>query len=468
MARVNVQTFGCQMNVHDSERMLSALEGHGYEATESPTDCDVVVVNTCSVREKAEHKLMSMLGRLREWKAERPARRIAVAGCVASQTGESLLHKAPWVDVVLGPDRISDLPRLLEEVDQGAPPRVAVDFDYEAPDFLTPSAAQPVAGERAATFVTVMKGCDERCTFCIVPYTRGSERYRPAADIVQEIGYWTGRGVREVTLLGQTVNSWHEPGAKADRKTPSNFAALLRQITSAHPELLRLRYTSPHPRHVTDALVEAYAELPQLCAHVHLPVQSGSDAQLKRMLRRYSRASYLEAIGRLRGARQGMTFSTDIIVGFPGETEADFAQTLSLIEEVGFTSVFAFKYSPRPYTPALKLDGAVPETVKEARLARLFELSQRLQAEHLKRLEGQEVEVLIEDAGRQPGAWRGRSERHEIVHLQAPELKVGDLVRGRVIEALAHSLKAEVQTVLQPAPRRAPDAPQPMRLPVVA
>jgi tRNA-2-methylthio-N6-dimethylallyladenosine synthase len=357
-----VQTFGCQMNSHDSRRIEEVLCAQGYEATDESQLADVIVINTCSIREKAEHKLMSLLGTLRELKDARRDLVLTVAGCVAQQEGEALLKRAPWVDVVIGPDNIPELPALVRRVQGGGPPTARTVFDLDDPEFLV--AAPRTKEHEVTSYVTVMKGCDERCTYCIVPYTRGAERYRPASEIIGEIRALVAGGVREVTILGQTVNSWFEPGTEKGRpseESRSEFAALLRRIASEVPGLKRLRYTSPHPRHVTDELVRAHAELEVLPAHVHLPVQSGSDAVLRRMLRRYTAADYVERAKALKGARPGFTLSTDIIVGFPGETEEDFQGTLALVREVGFVSVFAFKYSPRPNTPSLKFGDDVPK-----------------------------------------------------------------------------------------------------------
>ncbi|HEY2735960.1 MAG TPA: MiaB/RimO family radical SAM methylthiotransferase, partial [Polyangiales bacterium] len=323
----------------------------------------------------------------------------------------------------------------------GGPPIVRTVFDLNAPSFLT---AQ-VRAERpeVSAYVTVMKGCDERCTYCIVPYTRGAERYRSATEILAEIKQLCAGGVREITLLGQTVNSWHEPGEAAGE---SRFAALLERIAGEVPALLRLRYTSPHPRHVTPALIEAHRTLAVLPPHMHLPVQSGSDRMLRLMLRRYRRQNYLERVRALRDARPEFTLSTDIIVGFPGETEQDFADTLSLVREVSFTSVFAFKYSPRPHTPALRLGDNVPEAIKSERLARLFEVADAQQTQHLARLVGRDVQVLIEGRSKSdPARVTGRSERHEIVHIDAPaELELqGRLLDVRIREAFKRSLIGE-------------------------
>src|SRR5688572_4216100 len=378
-----VVTFGCQMNQHDSERIGEVLRGAGYRDVSEPEAADLIVLNTCSIREKAEQKLRSEVGRLGLLKRHRPELAIAVAGCVAQQEGERLLERLPQIDLILGPDNIPELPGLLADLEIGGVPRVRTEFDTSSPHFL---AAQPEPGRQGATaFVTVMKGCDERCTFCIVPYTRGPERYRKADDIVAEIRGMVDGGVREVTLLGQTVNSWIEPGQVSP---VSQFASLLRRIAHEVPELARLRYTSPHPRHLTDALIDAHAELAVLPHHVHLPVQSGSDRLLKRMLRRYTRAHYLDRIAALRARVPDLTLSTDVIVGFPGETEEDFEATLSLVREAGFVAAFAFKYSPRPHTPALKLEDDVTEEIKDERLQRLLALIETQQSAHLRSLVG--------------------------------------------------------------------------------
>ncbi|MFW2387655.1 MAG: tRNA (N6-isopentenyl adenosine(37)-C2)-methylthiotransferase MiaB [Polyangiales bacterium] len=449
MKQYFVQTFGCQMNVHDSRRIEEVLLASGYREASEPALADLLLVNTCSVREKAEHKLMSLLGTFRPFKEGQRGTVLAVAGCVAQQEGERLLKKAPFVDIVLGPDNIPELPALVRDAEHGAPPVARTVFDMDDPQFLR---AKPHADRREVTaYVTVMKGCDERCTFCIVPYTRGSERYRPADEIVGEIADLVAGGVREITLLGQTVNSWHEPGPQAEASkaasrnaaSTSRFPGLLRRIAGEVPELLRLRYTSPHPRHITPELVAAHAELAVLPAHVHLPVQSGSDRVLKRMARRYTAKDYVARTDALKAANPGLTLSADFIVGFPGETEDDFEKTLELIRRVGFVAAFAFKYSPRPYTPALKLGDEVAEETKDDRLARLFAVVETQQQAHLGSLVGSDVEVLVE--GPSPGdtgRFAGRSERNEIVHLVAPagHDPTGELVTVTIDEPFRHSL----------------------------
>ena len=392
--RYVIHTFGCQMNAHDSDRMGGILRAPAARAVERAEDADLVVFNTCSVREKAEQKLRSEVGKLAPLKRARPGLVIAVAGCVAQQEGEALLERIRHVDLVVGPDNMAELPAPRHGADgRRARPR-------RAPCSTRPrrvsSRGRPAESAPApvAALVTTMKGCDERCSFCVVPYTRGPERYRPAREIVDEVRRFVEAGSREVLLLGQTVDSFRDdalPPPEADdlaspRASPGDetqFPHLLRAIAREVPRLARLRYTSPHPRHATASLARAHAELDVLARHVHLPVQSGSDRVLRRMIRRYTRAEYVARAERLMRARPGLTLSTDIIVGFPGETEDDFAQTLSLVREVGFVSLFGFKYSPRPHTPALRLADDVPEDVKSERLARLFEVADALGAANL-------------------------------------------------------------------------------------
>lgn len=464
--RYRIETFGCQMNVHDSQRMEDALRAHGWSPAEEDRDADLIVFNTCSVREKAEHKLRSEVGRLRPLKKERPDVVIAVAGCVAQQEGERLLDAIPHVDVVVGPDNLSELPLLAETVRLGGPPVARTVFDVDRPTFLT--GASSSASQGVGAFVTTMKGCDERCSFCIVPYTRGPERYRSAREIVDEIRALVARGTREITLLGQTVNSWMPPDAfdpsdashgdaPSTRTAPSQFATLLRTIAREVPELGRLRYTSPHPRHLNEELIAAHAEVDVLARHVHLPVQSGSNRMLKRMIRRYTRENYLERVAALRAKVPGVTLSSDVIVGFPGETDEDFEQTLSLVREAGFVALFGFKFSPRPYTPALKLADDVTEATKDARLAALFSAVESQQRAHLESLVGSRVRVLVEGESKPsqtreakvPSRVMGRSERNEIVHLDVPEGReasalIGRFLDVRVMRANAHSLVGEL------------------------
>ena len=474
MPTYHLVTFGCQMNEHDSQRIQELLEASGYEPRERPDDADLVLLNTCSVREKSEQKLRSEVGRLGMLKRLRPELVIAVAGCVAEQEGERLLKRLPQIDLILGPDRIAELGHALNEIELGGPQRVLTGFDVEAPRFLS---AAPGRRAPPVSFVTVMKGCNERCSFCIVPHTRGPERYRPAAEIVAEVEQLVELGAIDVTLLGQTVNSYRDPertlqaepvsepwqntNSRRTREDESEFAALLRRIVQHVPGLRRLRYTSPHPRHLTRSLIRAHADLPELVRHVHLPVQSGSDRVLRRMLRRYSVAEYRERVEALCQAVPGITVSTDMIVGFPGESPEDFEQTLSLVRAVDFAGLYGFKYSPRPFTPALRLPDDVPEAEKAERLARLFELSQAQKNEHLQRRVGNDELVLVEGRDRRGGAWSGRTERNEIVHFEVEDRDpVGLLVSVRIEQAFANSLfgrvlDAETLPRSADAPRRA-------------
>ena len=448
MHRFVVTTFGCQMNKHDSERLEEVLRLDGGCAVPAPEDADVIVLNTCSVREKAEQKLRSEVGRLSKLKRTHPELLLVVAGCMAQQEGKQILRAMPAVDVVIGPDNIGELPALLAAARLGALPQVRTVFDVDAPRFL---AAPQRSRHTPTAFVTTMKGCNERCSFCVVPYTRGPERYRASDDIIAEISQLVRDGVREVTLLGQTVNSYQDPKgllavapeAAPDDPDESAFAALLRAIADAVPGLLRLRYTSPHPRHLTPSLMAAHRDVAILPKHVHLPVQSGSDRMLKRMIRRHTRAEYLARVARLRQQVPAVTLSSDIIVGFCGETDADFEQTLSLVAEVGFVGVFGFKYSPRPNTPALKMGDDVPNQVKANRLARLFEVTERLTREHLQGLLGTRQRVLVEGISKsRADNLSGRSERNEIVHIEgaAKRAMVGQVVEVRIVEAFKHSL----------------------------
>ncbi len=436
------------MNAHDSDRMEEVLRAHGWSAATSEEEADLIVLNTCSVREKAEQKLRSEVGKLAPLKAKHPGLVLAVAGCVAQQEGEALLRRVRHLDLVIGPDNIAELPALASDQMAGAPPRARTVFDLDAPRFLT---AEPRPGEApVSVYVTTMKGCDERCSFCIVPYTRGPERYRSSEDVVAEIARWVSAGAREVTLLGQTVDSFRDPALPApasDDPDESQFPALLRLIAERVPGLARLRYTSPHPRHATAALAAAHAELDVLARHVHLPVQSGSDRVLKRMIRRYGHAEYTARARRLLAARPGMTMSTDVIVGFPGETEADFQATLDLVRDIGFVGLFGFKYSPRPFTPALKLADDVDEAAKSDRLARLFELSESLTRAHLATLVGTTQRVLVSGPSKASAKEgrpfvEGRTERNEIVHVEEPPERAltGSIVEVEIARANKHSL----------------------------
>jgi tRNA-2-methylthio-N6-dimethylallyladenosine synthase len=462
--RYLVHTFGCQMNVHDSDRMEGVLRAAGGVGVEAAEEADLVVFNTCSVREKAEQKLRSEVGKLAQLKRARPEVVVAVAGCMAQREGERILERMRHVDLVVGPDNVAELPALFLEQAAGAPPAVLTEFDVVAPRFLS---ATPAPGRApVVAFVTTMKGCDERCSFCIVPTTRGPERYRPSREVVAEIARFVDAGAREVLLLGQTVDSFRDPELpppESDDPDETQFPHLLRAIAREVPGLVRLRYTSPHPRHATASLARAHAELDVLARHVHLPVQSGSDRVLRRMIRRYTRAEYVERADRLRQARPGLTLSTDVIVGFPGETEEDFAQSLSLVREVGFVSLFGFKYSPRPGTPSVRLNDDVTEEEKSERLARLFELAEAIGSEHLKALVGTTQRVLIEGPSKSDGATdplggsrglvQGRTERSEIVHVEGGGA-AGRVIEVEIVRANRHSLLGRLAALGGPPPEQ--------------
>ena len=488
MPAYSLITFGCQMNQHDSDRIGEVLRGIGYTQVAEPANADLVLLNTCSIREKAEQKLRSEVGRIGLLKRARPGLIIGVAGCMAQQEGERLAKRMPQIDFMLGPDNIGELPSILAEVELGAPPRIRTVFDLDAPQFLS---AQAEPGRTGATaFVTIMKGCDERCTYCVVPYTRGPERYRSAREILAEVRLLVDAGVREVTLLGQTVNSYRDPEGSLPSapgageihfkhtlravalQDESEFPALLRAICQAVPELARLRYTSPHPRHLTWSLILAHRDLPALARHVHMPVQSGSDRLLKRMLRRYTVDEYVERVDALRSAVPGVTFSTDVIVGFPGETREDFAATLALAERVKFTGFFGFTYSERPNTPALKLADDVPEAEKSARLEEIFALTDRHRREHLQSLIGT-TEIVLAERRTKNGDFMGRSERNEIVHFLCEADATGHMVPVRIREAYNNSVRGEIAPgfVLAPSaarPSLLPSAKARRALPVVA
>jgi tRNA-2-methylthio-N6-dimethylallyladenosine synthase len=427
-------TMGCQMNRHDSSRMADALLAAGLLPAATLAAADVCVVNTCCVRDKAEQKARSAVGRLAGWKRRRDGRTVIVAGCVAEKLGHGWVDDFPHVDAVLGPDRLGELAAAVRAAPRAGGPHVSTGFTAGRPaDFL---AARPdLHAPGPSVCVTVSKGCARHCTFCIVPGVRGGLRCRPAADVVAETAALVAAGAREATLIGQAVNDYEHDGV--------SFAELLRRV-GAVPGLRRLRYTSPHPAFATDEVARAHADVAALCEHVHLPVQSGSDAVLQRMGRRTTRADYLRAIDALRRARPGMTFGTDVIVGFPGETEEQFAETLSLIREVGFSQVFSFSYSVRPGTPAERWADDVSAAAKAERLRRLQETADALAEQHRRSLVGAIVEVLVEGPSDRPGGTlQGRTRNNDVVHLvpaAAAPPSPGELVDVRIDEARPHCL----------------------------
>jgi tRNA-2-methylthio-N6-dimethylallyladenosine synthase len=442
--KVYVKTYGCQMNVYDSDRMTDALAPLGYTPTGAAEDADLVILNTCHIREKAAEKVYSELGRLRVLKEQRAESGrelvIGVAGCVAQAEGAEIQRRAPTVDLVVGPQAYHRLPELLAQARTGNG-KGAVDTDFPVEDkfsHLPAPTRERLQSRGVAAFLTVQEGCDKFCTFCVVPYTRGSETSRPVAQLLDEARRLAEAGIREITLLGQNVNAYH--GEAEDGGTWS-LARLLRALAGI-PGLERLRYTTSHPRDMADDLILAHAELPQLMPYLHLPVQSGSDRILQAMNRRHTRDEYLRLVERIRRARPDIALTSDFIVGFPGETDADFEATLAIVREADYATAFSFKYSPRPGTPAAGHGEQVPEAVKVERLARLQALLESQYRRFAAGLVGGEMEVLFEKPGRQPGQLIGRSPYLQSVVVDAPLSAIGSFERVRVTGVGGNSLSA--------------------------
>jgi tRNA-2-methylthio-N6-dimethylallyladenosine synthase len=441
--KVFVKTYGCQMNVYDSERMTDALAKDGYQATDVLEDADLVLLNTCHIREKAAEKVYSELGRLRDMKKARAKDGremvIGVTGCVAQAEGKEILRRAPAVDLVIGPQTYHRLPDALRRAKGGE--RV-VETDYALEDKFEHLPAPEKAKTRArgvTAFLTVQEGCDKFCTFCVVPYTRGSEVSRPVSQIVSEAERLVDGGVREITLLGQNVNAWHGVGPDG---TEWGLGDLLYRLAKIEG-LARLRYTTSHPRDMDDRLIEAHRDLPELMPYLHLPVQSGSDRILKAMNRRHTAAEYIALIERIRAIQPDLAISGDFIVGFPGETDQDFEDTMRLIETVGYAQAFSFKYSIRPGTPGAEMDGHVDEAVKSERLERLQALLFQQQREFARACIGKEIDLLLEKPGRMPGQLVGRSPWLQPVNVDAKASEIGDIIRVRITDAGPNSLFAE-------------------------
>lgn len=441
---VYVRTFGCQMNVHDSIKILQLLSEEGYKPVKTPEEADVILVNTCSVREKPEHKVLSTVGSFRELKENNPELVIGVGGCFARQEGKVLLKKAPLADLIFGPDNIPELPGMLETLYEKRKPVVEVDFD-RADDVRFLDVKPKTGSSSLNAMVTIMKGCDKYCSFCIVPYVRGRERYRPASEIVAEVERLCSTGVREVQLLGQSVTSYRWQ----DGEDTWELARLLRAVDQV-PGLERLRFTSPYPRDFKEELISCYdGSVPTLCEHVHLPFQSGSNDILYRMNRRHTREQYFEWVDALRAQRPDLAITSDVIVGFPGETEEDFEQTLDLIERVRFDQLYSYKYSPRPRTPARKKE-QFTEDEKTARLHKLQDLQNRISKEKNQSLIGTIQEVLVEGPSRKGGGQlNGRSRGNKAVNfLGNPEL-IGSLVNVKITDGFHNSLVGECLGVVE-------------------
>jgi len=443
--KLYVKSYGCQMNVYDSHRMADLLEREGYVETAAPEDADLIILNTCHIREKAAEKVYSELGRLRVMKREaaRGGRdvKVAVAGCVAQAEGAEIIRRAPVVDLVVGPQSYHRLPELIARGDR------AVETEFPVEDkfaHLPPPTKAATRARGVTAFVTVQEGCDKFCTFCVVPYTRGAEISRPVEKILDEVRHLAASGVREITLIGQNVNAYHGEGFGRT----FTLGQLLHRVASI-PGIARLRYTTSHPRDVDDDLVAVHRDLPRLAPQLHLPVQSGSDRILDAMNRRHTRADYLRVIERLRAARPDLALTSDFIVGFPGETEQDFRDTLAIVDEVGYSGAFSFKYSQRPGTPGATMNDQIAEDVKAERLARLQAAINRNAAAFNAACRGRTFDVLMEKPGRLPGQLSGRSPYLQPVQVMAPDNLIGEMVSVTITELGTNSLFG----VLADAPR---------------
>ncbi|GEC96886.1 tRNA-2-methylthio-N(6)-dimethylallyladenosine synthase [Zoogloea ramigera] len=442
MKKLYIRTFGCQMNEYDSDKMADVLgAADGLEKTDNPEEADVILFNTCSVREKAQEKVFHDLGRVKHLKQKNPNLIIGVGGCVASQEGEAIVARAPYVDLVFGPQTLHRLPSLIAERKASGRSQVDISFpEIEKFDNLPPARV-----EGASAFVSIMEGCSKYCTFCIVPYTRGDEIYRPLADVLAEVAGLAAQGVKEVTLLGQNVNAWRAP-VDGDGGEMADFAFLLECVHDI-PGIERIRYTTSHPREMTQRVVDAYARLPKLVSHLHLPVQSGSDRVLAAMKRGYTILEYKSLVRKLRAARPDISLSSDFIIGFPGETEADFEATMKLIEDLGFDASFSFVYSSRPGTPAADLPDDTPQDVKLARLARLQKRIEAQAALISEGMVGSVQRILVEGPSRKdPNELAGRTDNNRVVNFAGNPRLIGHFVDVTIVSALPHSLRGEIVT----------------------
>ncbi len=441
MGKVYIKTFGCQMNEYDSDKMADVLRvGEGLTPTSDPAEADVILLNTCSVREKAQDKVFSDLGRINELKQAKPGLIIGVGGCVASQEGAAIVKRAPYVDVVFGPQTLHRLPQLIRARRQSGKPQVDISFpEVEKFDHLPPARVEGVTA-----FVSIMEGCSKYCSFCVVPYTRGEEISRPFDDVLTEVAELAAQGVKEVTLLGQNVNAWRAPlDGEADG---ADFALLLEYVAEI-PGIERIRYTTSHPKEFTLRLIEAYARIPQLVSHVHLPVQSGSDRVLAAMKRGYTALEYKSMIRRLREARPDICISSDFIVGFPGETDADFQATLKLIDDIGFDASFSFVYSRRPGTPAADLADDTPQAVKLERLQQLQQKNDAQAQAISRRMVGTRQRVLVDGVSRRDATeLAARTDNNRVVNFAGPRELIGNFIEITITDALAHTLRGEPVT----------------------
>jgi tRNA-2-methylthio-N6-dimethylallyladenosine synthase len=446
--KLHIKSYGCQMNVYDAQRMVDTLAGEGFVETANAEEADLVILNTCHIREKASEKVYSELGRLRlaREEAARNGRdmRIAVAGCVAQAEGDEIIRRAPVVDVVVGPQSYHHLPELLARAERGGK---AIETEFPAEDkftFLPQPKSDAIRARGISAFVTVQEGCDKFCTFCVVPYTRGAEVSRPVEKIVEDVKRLADNGVREITLIGQNVNAYHGEGPDG-RAWP--LGKLLHRL-AAIPGVARLRYSTSHPRDVEDSLIEAHRDLPALMPFVHLPVQSGSDRILSAMNRKHTVRDYRDVIDRFRHVRQDIAFSSDFIVGFPGETAQDFSATLALVTQIGYAAAYSFKYSPRPGTPAADMQETVTAADMDERLARLQELIDNQKSAFNKAAIGTTVDVLFERAARNSGQIVGRTAYLQPAHVMASTELVGQVLPVRIDSLERYSLLGELASIL--------------------
>jgi tRNA-2-methylthio-N6-dimethylallyladenosine synthase len=434
MTSFHIITFGCQMNEHDSERMTGILEEQGCTSSLAAEHADMIILNTCSIREKAEQKFYSELGRLKKIKDERPGLKIAVAGCIAQQEGANILSRAPYVDFVFGPSDISRLPAMMEKKRSWSLPVVDItgDPDYHRRRIPT------TRTDRLKAWVSIMYGCDNYCTYCVVPYLRGRERSRLPSEIVSEVRELARKGYKEITLLGQNVNSFGK-GLEGD----ANFPTLLRMVNDV-PDIERIRFVTSHPRDLSEDLITTLHDLPKVCESLHLPVQSGSNDILSAMNRGYTREEYLGKIKRLREVLPNITLTTDIIVGFPGEQERDFAMTMDLLEEVKYDGIFSFKYSKRPGTSALKHDGHLTDEIKEKRLAKVLDLQGEITSRNNEKFVNSVQEILIDGLSKKGGTLSGRTRGNKAVNFHAPVDLIGSLAMVRITAAGMNSLTGQL------------------------
>ncbi len=438
MKRVYIETYGCQMNEHDSERMLRLLQGSHYVETKNAGEADFILINTCSVREKPEHKVYSALGRYK-WLKEKKGAIIGVGGCVAQQEGSRLLERIPYLDLVIGTHAIPLLPQLLKKIEASGERVCETAYDQGGEYLKAVLPQNPEAVERVKSYVTIMQGCDHFCSFCIVPYVRGREKSRPSGEIIEEVRELAGMGLKEVCLLGQNVNGY---GRGLEEEI--SFSELLKRINDIEG-IERIRFTTSHPKDLSDGLIEAFSKLHKLCEHIHLPFQSGSDKILKAMHRGYTRESYLGKINHLKEVCPSIAVTADVIVGFPDEEEKDFEETLGLLQKVRFDDLFSFKYSPRKGTRAAEFEEKVEEKVKQERLSILQELQRRITLQKNEELEDRVEEVLVEGRSKQSAQdVTGRTRSNKIVNFEGDLNLLGKLVTVRIKKACPHSLRGEI------------------------